>query len=559
MKKTIQDIRAAISQRRFDEAARLRDSLPEAARATEQVRLLTAQILLGQGKDDETLALLRELGDGGDRRKTVLLLRSRVEERQKRFADLRDTLTGLIPLDPGNARLYLRLAKAQLLTDAPDAALASNQAAEAHGAPEAEVLRQRAAILTRTDATEALARTYERLAVLEPGEMAHLRHLAPLLVTLDRKDEAREVSRRLVETWPAAAPAYETAFAVAAGTGAAEEAARVIEAAVAAAATAPRFAKFVIMHLGLPQDRIAGLVDRLCARWPDTFEAEFGRASHPKEPEFEIVLAALQDKAGALKAAEALVAGWTKQPMPQRIGLMTRVIAALPDPGALRRPLVIDDGSEMLVSPPGDTGLTVVAFGGGGLRLGYNFEVIDSLCASHGASAIYCRDVSLRLFLSGLSSLGPSREETTAVLRAKLAELGTKRLVVLTSSGGCMGGIPLTLPLDPARYVLISPQTEISVAAVAPLGLSPAMLEVARRFEESYPPVDLDLAGQFASGASARDIRISFGAANPYDRSQAERLAALPGVTLLPVEGWTEHGTMPPLIASRELERLLFG
>ena len=554
----LEEIDERIAADRHAEALALHDALDEKDRRRKRALAQRTQILLGLGRPAEAAEALRAFeARGGDPRR-ALSLAARVHEAAGDGDAHRAALARLAALRPDEPKFQMRLAQAALRAGDADAALAAVAAAQAAGGDERRALSVKVKAQGMASDRDGQVATLQRLCEIEPDETAHAVHLVQALARSSDPAAAADRADGLLARAPDDPNAYTAAFDALSGAGRHDEAAEVVERAVRDCPEPPRFWKFVLMGLDLPPERIERLVRMLCDRWPDRYLTEFARGGDNVDPETALLMTAIDEPDRALGMADEMVEAASKPP---RVRAMLHDMArAMPRRDALRREIVRDDATaELVVSAPGGSGRTVLAFCGGAQKLGVDVEVFDAFCAKRDASAVYCRDRSLGMFLSGLPSLGGTREATTEALRGTLDRLGTRELIVVTSSGGGLGGLACALPLAPARIAMMVPQTEVSVASFRAQGLPASILALIEQAEARYPPEDLDMRLRLAAADAVPEIRIAYGADSPFDAAQAERVSDLPQVRLVPVEGCAEHNVGNHLLARGMLDDLVFG
>jgi thioredoxin-like negative regulator of GroEL len=181
---------------------------------------------------------------------------------------------------------------------------------------------------------------------------------------------------------------------------------------------------------------------------------------------------------------------------------------------------------------------------------------VDTLFAAHGINVVYLRDFAKRAYLRGVSALGASEEETTAVLKRMAAELGAKRLIAMGSSSGGFSALRVGALMGADAAVSFSGPTAIAsfldqtrVSAWNPNFFVKAIME-----REGDLP--FDLVPLLSRPSNTKFIQF-YGADSPDDVRQARRLEGLPGVTLLPVPGIGDHFVVDHMIGDGSFEALL--
>src|SRR5690606_34892337 len=83
---------------------------------------------------------------------------------------------------------------------------------------------------------------------------------------------------------------------------------------------------------------------------------------------------------------------------------------------------------------------TVIMMCGNSHRFGVELNSVALWLEPVQANLIYMRDYNFSLYLSGVRSIG-NMEESVARIKQDIEKLGTKRLVLMGSSGGVFGAL----------------------------------------------------------------------------------------------------------------------
>jgi hypothetical protein len=234
-----------------------------------------------------------------------------------------------------------------------------------------------------------------------------------------------------------------------------------------------------------------------------------------------------------------------------------------PPPETLKRPLVKDDGTDILISPPGSSGTTVIVFTGFADQAFAPIEVFDAFLAQQDAAAIFLRD-SARNFFMPTDYIGVSDSNPFALrLRSELERLGTRNLAVCGTSAGGAAAVFYGLMLGATRMVTFSGPTTGRPEDRALLGDTRAEILMKQIFART-PIEQLDLRPWLLKAAAGKfgvplDLRMYFGADNAIDRGHAERVADIPGVTVHPVAGFARHNVLQSAAVSGNLGVILAG
>lgn len=230
--------------------------------------------------------------------------------------------------------------------------------------------------------------------------------------------------------------------------------------------------------------------------------------------------------------------------------------ASVPRPARFRRPLIADDGSDVLVSVKGGSGVTLLGFAGLANRFMAPVEWVDAFCAAHNHSAIYLRDREMTLFQSGVPSLAPDLDGSVEALRDMLQRLETRRLICLGTSGGGFGAIRYGLRLGAAHILCASPPTSLHAAERAG---DPRAKLLVQRMEAQFGRDALDLAPDVRAAAGATRLTLWFGADAQKDAAQARHVEGLPGVTLVLVPGYAEHMSFEKVLETGAFDAFVSG
>lgn len=229
---------------------------------------------------------------------------------------------------------------------------------------------------------------------------------------------------------------------------------------------------------------------------------------------------------------------------------------SVPRPARFRRPLIVDDGSAVLTSVPGESGVTLLGFAGLANRFMAPVEWVDAFCAAHNHSAVYLRDTDRTLFQGGVPSLAPDLEGTIDALRGMLSRLNTRRLICLGTSGGGFGAIRYGMRLEAAHILCASPPTSFDV--VDSIGDDRARLLV-QRMAAQFGKENLDMLADVRAGGGKTRLTIWFGADAREDAAHARHLEGQPGVTLVPVPDFAAHTTFEKILESGAFEDFVAG
>jgi tetratricopeptide (TPR) repeat protein len=541
-------------------------SLPKllaAAGANANDHLAWASLKVSRGDFESARASIEVARCLGAAERLLLRTSARLQQEQRDFPALIETLRSWIELDPENGSLRQRLAQALTQVGDLKGALKANRDAEALFGTTTLILWQRVSILgvSDSDAKEQLAETLDVLVDQDTSNWDHQLRVVRAQSRYGLAAAAVATADRICAKWPESAEGYEIVLSLSNDP---ETSVGIVKRAIERCVETPDFSDIRFKLLSVPDEKRIRLIDALCEKWPEKYEGKFGRVSDStafaRNPFDEILVSAMRlGKESARAEAKAFFLAKPRGQDAENPEFAFEVIDRLPTPSELRRDLIVDNGSEVNVSAQGDTGTTVVAFCGVAQRLGLGIEVFDGLLAKHGASAIYLRDSRMNLFLGGVDALGETRSQSIAALRHLLDGLNTRRILVLTSSGGGMGGLTWAQELKAERVLMMSSPTALTAEHMTEENLFFDPTPVLERFQKQFSPSELDNAPMLYAQKEPMKVWASYGADHKFDRLMAERIADAPGVTVVPIQGWAKHGVSAPLIASGEFEQILFG
>lgn len=227
--------------------------------------------------------------------------------------------------------------------------------------------------------------------------------------------------------------------------------------------------------------------------------------------------------------------------------------AAIPDDAAGVADLLDDPAADVQVTRRPGARTALLVFTGGAQRLNGPLRLIHAWLRRLGATVVYLRDVHGMHFLGGIRSLGNGYRATLTALRGLVADLGCERTVCIGGSSGSFGAMRYALDLDAARVLCLA----------GPTILDRSLPELQRRerlkgaLVEPVDPERLDLAQLYREAATRPRLRLVYGGSNALDRREAERMAGIEGVELVPIAGLGRHGVIPYLVPDGSFDRHL--
>lgn len=225
--------------------------------------------------------------------------------------------------------------------------------------------------------------------------------------------------------------------------------------------------------------------------------------------------------------------------------------ATVPDDAAAD--LLDDPAADVQVARRPGARTALLVFTGGAQRLNGPLRLIHAWLRRLGATVVYLRDVHGMHFLGGIRSLADGYGATLVALRGLVSGLGCERIVCIGSSSGSFGAMRYALDLGAARVLCLA----------GPTVLDNSLPELLRRerlkgtVAEPVNPDRLDLARLYREAAARPRLRLVYGEANSLDRREAERMAGIEGVELVPIAGLERHGVIPYLVPDGSFERHL--
>lgn len=289
-------------------------------------------------------------------------------------------------------------------------------------------------------------------------------------------------------------------------------------------------------------------VARLVEKWPDNLRLSNGTLLN---------LSRTEDRQTALKSAKnAMAQRAVPTGVEDTLDDLDLFLRELPTDDQLQRTTVTDDGSDVVVSDIGPSGIGIVFFGGLANRYGLDMESLDRFIAAAGHTAIYLRDRQRCLFLKGIPDIPGSVEGLEAYLRDLKQELGLNRLVMIGSSSGGLAALKYGVAISADGIRCFGGPTTAATEAMETFGDARGRA-LTRRLSRDLAPEALDVAPDVAKAAGSVPIQMYYGAEMPQDSAQAERLRGIAGVSLLPVPDVDRHDILFQMIANQRVGEVL--
>ena len=169
-------------------------------------------------------------------------------------------------------------------------------------------------------------------------------------------------------------------------------------------------------------------------------------------------------------------------------------------------------------------------------------------------SLVYIKDLQDTSGALGFPSIASSRSQSIAALRAIAEDLGGKRIYTLGVSAGGYAAMYYGLHVNALAVLNLAGATDLTRDFVERLNPVPA---VCFRVLDMAPDYAVSLREPYAAAKQRPHLLIAFNAKFARDRAQAERMAGLPNVELIAVDGAPQHNVVDPLIRAGQFLDLL--
>ncbi len=236
-----------------------------------------------------------------------------------------------------------------------------------------------------------------------------------------------------------------------------------------------------------------------------------------------------------------------------------QIISAMPDLASLKRPLIRDNGDEIIHSDKSTNGTTVLYFAALGIDREHTFEFIDTHFASAGFASVFMQDRSHNVYISGAKSIPGGRAETQVYLKALLKELDTQRLIVVGRSGGGYAALQYGLEINADRIVCFSGPVGVESNFLASIQDNRGRL-LARRLNNEFEKTDMLLDHLLDNSANVTEgIHMHYAESERIDRLSAEHIADYDNVHLYPIMGNDSHASFLYHLANDNFMELIAG
>jgi hypothetical protein len=218
------------------------------------------------------------------------------------------------------------------------------------------------------------------------------------------------------------------------------------------------------------------------------------------------------------------------------------------------RPFRDDPAADVQIVRNPDSDAVLLCFCAAHGTLGLPVNFVHQWLGRLPVSLVYLKDSRDLFGALGYPSLAVDRAGSIAALRSLADDLGAKRIYALGVSRGGFAAAYCGLELG-AKAVL-------SLAGA--VDLTPAFINAMEEVPEAYvrmlraaPDYAINVAERYRSAHQRPQVLIAFSSGFQQDRAQAERMAGVPDVELIAVEGKAQHNVIELLIRQGRLLDLL--
>ena len=191
----------------------------------------------------------------------------------------------------------------------------------------------------------------------------------------------------------------------------------------------------------------------------------------------------------------------------------------------------------------------VIVFTGVSRQFWISLDILHRILGRYFGQIVYLRDFRSIYYLAGVGDWG-GYGDTLEQLRNIAGKAKAKKLYVIGISAGGFAALKYGLDLSADAILSLSPRTELSYMQQRE--------KSANRLRRLRIPTDaLDLLPVYDQAPRRPRTTIVYGAKNEIDTTQAERLAHLPEIHLMPLPGVAAHNIMTHLLAGGQFDRYL--
>jgi tetratricopeptide (TPR) repeat protein len=222
-----------------------------------------------------------------------------------------------------------------------------------------------------------------------------------------------------------------------------------------------------------------------------------------------------------------------------------------------RRSLIVPDPErDVLPAPVAHAQAAVLIFTGSNDAVSMPLTLFDRYLATLEITAIYLKDFRRLRFLLGIQSLGDDYPGTLSALREFLRREGVKRVCTIGNCDGGFAAIRYGVELGADRIVTFGAPTHRPQDALSRIEQARNFMH--QRLAAKAPQEMMDLKPFLEGREHSSQIELFYEAEDARDRVQALHLAGLPGVTLHPQPGLSNHYLLRELaLRSRDFRGML--
>jgi hypothetical protein len=439
-------------------------------------------------------------------------------------------------------------------------ALTSIKAARAAGADGVGFLQLQARVQKKLDNVAAFVETLNMLIEKSPDNTFALSHLSLHYFSSNQISEAYSFAARLPDTeeWQAFRLSLDYRHAIEGDNLA--DISLVLERILAESRLRPALPDLKKVLMELPDADRKDLSERIVKKWPDMEWVlrvlKAGRVSVvASQPEHNGIEQAMTlALGGKVLETQKLLSGQSANN--GGVSELSDIFGRLPHEDTLRRPSIVDNGDDVICSPKGDSGTTLLVFTGLSDKAMVQIELVDRFCAAAGHSAIYLRDPGRSAYIAGIPALSENFEGSIAALSELLAQHRTKRLLCLGTSIGGFGAIRYGILLKAEKVMGASSPTNITSDFLAGIEDNRGRLMI-KRLKRSFTPEELDLRPEVTVANGKCKIGLWYGEDYSIDASHASYLSGYAGINQRPIPSLDRHSSFPSIIASGEFQEFL--
>jgi tetratricopeptide (TPR) repeat protein len=222
------------------------------------------------------------------------------------------------------------------------------------------------------------------------------------------------------------------------------------------------------------------------------------------------------------------------------------------------RPLVVNDPtSDVLVAEVrgAETGLLI--FTGSNDAVSIPLPIFDRYLATLELTAVYLKDFNRLRFLQGIQSLADDYQGTIASLRNIVSRLGVNRICTIGNCDGGFAAIRYGVELGADRILTFGAPTHSPQDTLAKVEQARNFMR--HRLAVNVAPNMIDLKPFLQAHRHSPQIELFYEEEDARDRIQALHLSGLPGITLHPQPGLSNHHLLRRFALSNEDFRGMLG